>query len=161
MNANADQKKQVAEELILELLTYRKSLILAGRSTESHEQQLKDLITTLLWKHTEAHGKYDGCLYWSKQALLSRKKHGKVVTKKREDPEGALRHEHLFPRKQSIEKLFALDSPNMTMVQEILSVNIGVVVTVQEDHQLARDGVFEDPWKRYRDAGIEWEKVVG
>ena len=97
--------------------------------------------------------------HWSKMALLSLKEHVKVVTSTKKDPEDALRHEHLFPRKQTIEKLFTLNPPTIEKIQEILSVNIGVVVTVKEEKQLVKEGVFEDPWKRYRDAGIEWEEI--
>jgi len=34
--------------------------------------------------------------------------------------------------------------------------NIGVVVTVDEDERLERDGIDHDPWERYRRAGIKW-----
>lgn len=131
-----------------------------GRVPEHHEKCLKDLITTLLWKHTEASGKYDGCPYWSTKALASRGKHGKVVTSKREDRYGALRHEHLFPRNQMIEELFSIAAPNMKDVEEKLKHNIGVVVTVEEDEKLEKEGMFSDPWKRYRDAGIEWKEMT-
>ncbi|MDY6979930.1 MAG: hypothetical protein SV201_08620 [Pseudomonadota bacterium] len=155
MKYSPEQEEQSSADLILQLLRYRSKLISNGQSHNSYEKQFKGLITTLLWSHTEAYGKYKGCRYWSKGALESLDKHnGKVVTNKTIDPTHALRHEHLFPRKDTIDLLFELDSPTIDAVSNILELNIGVVVTVEEDSRLSKKGNREDVWKRYRDANI-------
>lgn len=154
------EEEQSSADLILQLLVYRKSLIEKQFINNSYEKQFKELITTLLWKHTEAYGKYVGCKYWSYGALESLKNHGnKVVTSKTIDPTHALRHEHLFPRKQTIELLLALDTPVLESVNDYLELNIGVVVTVEEDSRLSKTGNQDDPWQRYRDANIMWQEM--
>lgn len=155
-----EEEEQTSADLILQLLVYRKSLQKNQLINNSYEKQFKELITTLLWKHTEAYGKYKGCKYWSYGALESLEKHSdKVITSKSIDPDYALRHEHLFPRKQTIELLLALDVINKKTVQEILELNIGVVVTVSEDSRLSKHGNKNNPWQRYIDANIEWQEV--
>lgn len=154
------EEEQSSADLILQLLMYRKCLIADKIINNSYEKQLRELITTLLWKHTESYGKYIGCKYWSEGALESLKKHnGKVVTSKSVDPTHALRHEHIFPRKQTIELLLALGSPALDSVNKYLEHNIGVVVTVDEDSRLSKIGNPNDPWQRYRDANIKWRKM--
>jgi len=154
------EEEQTSADLILQLLLYRQSLISKKLSNNSYEKQFKELITTLLWKHTEAHGKYLGCKHWSDGALESLKKHNnKVITSKSIDPTHALRHEHLFPRKQSIELLLSLTSPTLESVDDLLKLNIGVVVTVEEDSRLSKIGNQNDPWQRYRDANITWQAL--
>ena len=40
--------------------------------------------------------------------------------------------------------------------------NIGVVVTVEEDRRINGAGDPEDPWNRYRSAGVQWvERKAG
>lgn len=159
MKYSPTEEECSSADLILQLLHYRKLLTERESFNDSYEKQFKTLITTLLWTHTEAYGKYKGCKYWSNGALKSLKKHdGKVVTSISIDPVYALRHEHLFPRKQTIELMLALDSPDAESVSHYLKNNIGVVVTVEEDSRLSKNGNFEDPWQRYRDANIEWQE---
>ena len=154
------EEEQASADLMLQLLLYRQTLIRRKLCNNSYEKQFKELITTLLWKHTEAHGKYLGCKHWSDSALESLKKHNnKVITSKSIDPIGALRHEHLFPRKQSVELLLSLVSPTLDSVNDLLKLNIGVVVTVEEHNRLSRDGNQNDPWQRYRDANITWTEL--
>lgn len=117
-------------------------LIIKQQSNLSYEKQFKELITTLLWTHTESHRKYIGCKYWSERALESLNKHGgKVVTSKTIDPTHALRHEHLYPRKQTIELLLTIEKPTLEAVKKLLENNIGVVVTVEEDARLSKVGI--------------------
>ena len=153
------EEEQTAADLILQLLAYRKSVSINGGSNNSYEQRFKDLIDVLLWKHTEAHGKYIGCKYWSTGALESLKIHNnKVVTSKRDDPVYALRHEHIYPKNETIQRLLGLETPTLDSINEILKLNIGVVVTVEEDFRLSKHGNLNDPWQRYRDANVEWHE---
>ena len=45
--------EKASADLILQILTGRQAL---ANRTVAHESQYKDLLTTLLWKHTEAYG---------------------------------------------------------------------------------------------------------
>jgi hypothetical protein len=160
MKYSPKEEEESSEDLIFQLLNYRKTLQDNQQINNSYEKQFKEIISTLLWKHTEAYGKYKGCKYWSLGAIESLKRHNnKVVTNKSVDPTHALRHEHLFPRKQTIELLLSLDDVNKNSIHNILKLNIGVVVTVEEDSRLSKLGNKENPWQRYIDAGIQWKEV--
>ena len=105
MKYSPQEEEQTSVDLILQLLKHRELLQENQLINNSYERQIKQLITTLLWKHAEAYGKYKGCRCWSHEALESLKKHNnEVVTNKTVDPTRALRHEHLFPRKQAIDE---------------------------------------------------------
>jgi len=155
-----NEKKHCCADLILQLLNYRRSLIDNQLLNECYEYSFRGLITRLLWFDSEAHGKYKGCRHWSKAAWKSYNKHGEPVTSKSKyGDDDALRHEHLFPRNDTIELLFKLDEPDLESVLDHLKRNIGVVVTVREDNRLAKKGNPEDPWQRYRNANIEWQEI--
>jgi hypothetical protein len=62
----------------------------------------------------------------------------------------------LFPRYETIKLLLDLDAPTAEAVSEYLALNIGVIVTVEEDALLSKHGDKNDPWQRYRDAGVKW-----
>ena len=154
------EEEESSANLILHLLLYRESLIESGLSNNSYEKQFRELIDVLLWKHTEAYGKYIGCKYWSDGALESLERHNnKVVTSKKVDPTHALRHEHIYPKKETIQRLLNIPQPEPNTVNEILKLNIGVIVTVEEDSRLSRKGNLDDPWQRYRDANITWQEM--
>lgn len=103
--------RQSAAELLALLVRDRRHRIDDGTISATHQRHFRELCSLLLWKHSEAFGKYRGCRYWSLGALASRKTHGGVVTNRARRGGEALRHEHLFPRKQLIDKLFSLDDP--------------------------------------------------
>ena len=154
------EEEETSAVLILHLLKYRNTLITNNQSNNSYEKQFKELIDTLLWKHTEAYGKYIGCKYWTDGALESLKKHNdKVVTNKKIDPTHALRHEHIFPKKETIQRLLNLTDITQETVNDMLKLNIGVIVTVEEDSRLSNNGNLSDPWQRYRDANITWRNM--
>jgi len=153
------EEEQTSADLTLQLLVYRKCVMNSGSSNNSYEQRFKDLIDVLLWKYTEAHGKYIGCKYWSAGALKSLQIYNnKIVTSNRVDPVYALRQEHIYPKNESIQRLLNLETPTIGLVNEILKLNIGVVVTVEENSRLSKHGNLNDPWQRYRDANVEWHE---
>lgn len=154
---NPEQERRSAAELLVVLLQERLRRIAQDALDHANKRHIKQLCSTLLWKHSEAFGKYDGCRHWSHGALESRRKHRKPVTNKVRHGSDALRHEHLFPRRQLVKKLFSLQDPSVLEVRAILDrLNIGVVVTVAEDERLPGEGVEADPWDRYRTASIRW-----
>lgn len=161
MAIKPDDKRQSAAGFITLLLRERQQRIERQCYTQANDQQLKELCSILLWMHSEACGKYQGCRYWSEGARQSFQRYGKVVTNKRIFGGEALRHEHLFPRNQLIKKLLSLDHPSLPEVKALLDrLNIGVVVTVEEDERLPSEGIDTDPWDRYRKAGVRWLDTI-
>ncbi len=107
------------------------------------------LLDNILWVWSEFDGKYDGCKWWSEQALRDRTD---------------LRHEHAVPRRYLIERLMNLGQPTLSEVSAMLSeLCVGVVVTRAEDARLTSTGLrkrMPEDWDgkdvldRYRAAGI-------
>jgi hypothetical protein len=154
----ADQERQSAAELMVPILIERRRRVNGGILTPANDRQLRALCSLLLWKFSEASGKYAGCRYWTVGALASKEKHGRVVTSKLRFGLDALRHEHLFPRQQQIAKLFEIQDPSPEGVRAHLDqLNIGVVVTEAEHNQLGNQGDEADPWDRFRKADIVWK----
>ena len=106
------------------------------------------------WVWTEFDGKYKGCRYWTKAAILAR-----AVDKK-----AKLKHEHIVPKKVVINALLELPDKNADSVYAIMDrFLIGVVVTPEEDAVLSgahsatmppeffdpTSPCFQDPWLRY------------
>lgn len=103
---------------------------------------------------TEFDGKYNGCRYWTKAALMAR-----MIDKR-----AALKHEHVVPKKVVVDMLVRLPQPDAESVFAIMDrFLIGVVVTPEEDAVLNCDHPstmppeffdpksphFHDPWLRY------------
>jgi hypothetical protein len=149
-----------ASELIVLLLQERLRRLEEGCYSNANDRHLRRLCSALLWQHSEAFGKYRGCQYWSHGAIDSFKRHDGVVTSKLLYGNDALIHEHLFPRGQLIEKLFALSEPTGFAVSELLTkLNTGVVITAGEDKTLSKEGTESDPWERYRNANIQYRTM--
>lgn len=107
------------------------------------------LLDNILWVWSEFDGKYQGCRWWSENALLQQTE---------------LRHEHAVPRRVLIERLMGLRLPTGGEISSVLSeLCVGVVVTRAEDARLTSVGLrkrMPDDWDgkdalaRYRAAGI-------
>lgn len=113
------------------------------------------VLSEVMWVWTEFCGKYRGCRYWSKTALM---------VYQRDRNKAKLKHEHVVPKKVVIEMLFALDQPTPENVRSILDTFlIGVVLTPEEDAVLnvefgskmppefydPSSPDFHNPWLRY------------
>ena len=114
----------------------------------------------IAWVWTEYHGKYKGCPYWTKMALMQSQL----------NPKAALRHEHAVPKSVVIKMLFDLQEPTEQRVREICErFLIGVVVTREEDDVLNMEfgrsmppefsdtasPSYLDAWLRYKKYNIE------
>lgn len=155
-----EAERDSAAHLCHELLFIRLKLIAGNRYTASTDRHLRELVGITMWKHSEAYGKYTGCPYWTEGALKALKRYGKPPTRKDSPTEG-LQHEHLVPRKQLTSHLFSLKQPTVQIVRSILhEKNIGVVVTISEHQRLPESGNIDDPWSRYRKAGLSWKSVT-
>ena len=92
----------------------------------------KELLSVCIWKITEADGKLN-VRYWSEGAISAAKKE--------------LRHEHVFERRELVERLLAGESTDT-----VVSDAIACIVTKQEHNQLGAS--VKSGWERYLDAGI-------
>lgn len=105
------------------------------------QPHLRELLSILIWKWTEAHGKYRGCRFWTPRAL--------------EAPQG-LCHEHVVPRKLLVEALVAAGPESAEEILETMAV--ACVVTHAEHSQLpdvSWEELLANPWARYDAAGVE------
>ncbi len=106
------------------------------------------------WVWTEFDGKYEGCRYWTKMAMLARAA----------DKKAKLIHEHVVPKKVVINILMDLREPTSEEVYSILDRFLtGVVVTPEEDgllncdHRASMPPEFFDPDSpQYQDAWLRY-----
>lgn len=153
---NAERERFAAAELCTMLLCHHQALDRERRSDPAYRRQLMKLIDTTLWHFSEAAGKIHGCRYWSTGALRSYEKHKKIV-RKQDSPSEMLQHEHLTPKSVMIRYLLSLSNPTVEQVRRVLDeYNIGVVITKEEHGRLSATATPDDPWNRYRQAGVEW-----
>jgi hypothetical protein len=99
------------------------------------ERHKRDIISGLLWKITEARGKYT-TRYRSRASTEDGAK---------------LRHDHVFTRKNITDRIIA----EPQRAREILRDAIACVVTVDEHKRLSKLGEAMRGWDRYREVGIE------
>ncbi len=108
------------------------------------EAMKKKFLSNCLWQVTQAEGKGKYELRYKTKAALKAIKEGR---------RNELRHEHVYPRKQMVQRL--IDSPEK--VDEIVKEAVGCVVT-QDEHailsQIDRDFSGLEGCERYQEAGI-------
>jgi len=107
------------------------------RNSKILPKRKNELISTMLWKITEAKGKYR-LRFRSADALTCKQAN-------------QLRHEHVFTRKQLTHEL--LRHPRA--VKGILTKCLACVVTRAEHTRLNRVASAVQGWARYRKAGIK------
>ncbi len=160
MAKNPEAERQSVVELITLLLQERERRLNNNSYSKENDSHIKNVLShCLLWKYTEAEGhKYKKCRYWSEGAIKSFERYGD--TSKRVCGSDALQHEHVFPLKQLINKLFLVNTPTEVKVSELLSkLNIAVIVTINEHGLLHKiEGDENNPWMRYEKAGIKVKK---
>lgn len=152
-------KEQLADDVYNVLLS--DNLSIGAKHAVIHE-------VTWLW--TEFDGKYNGCPYWSKNALVYLDKPGKEKAK-------LLRHDHVIPRNLIIKRLLYGQKMSRDELFDFLHQNLlGCVVLKEEDTYLNDIGYqrvmpsgweFGDSvWGRYIEADIagfemHWDKRKG
>lgn len=92
----------------------------------------KELLSTCIWKITEADGKYN-LYFWSEGAISAHHKD--------------LRHEHIFERKELISRLLSGEDAEL-VVQD------AIACLVTKDEHIALTASKKSGWKRYKDCGI-------
>ncbi len=142
-------------------------------STFRHDKSEHGAKRYLWWQHHPAGGrwKYLGRPHWSvsaynsfRQQYLGLPEHERIsmgapsekaVPYQRHQGKLGIMHEHVVPQKVLLDWL--LQGPNS--VAEILSCNIGAVITREEDQRLHDKSTHpcrSDPWQRYRGTGIQF-----
>lgn len=125
----AGKRRESVARLVKILLSSREPAILTTH--------LRELLTVLLWKLTEADTAKYRTRYQSTEAL--------------KNPDSKLHHEHVYQRAKMIDALLK-GQPHE--VDGILDLAVGCTITRPEAGRLSR---FEEDygWERYRKAGIE------
>ena len=126
----ADERRESAGHLVKVLLGNRGPKVLAS--------QLRELLTILLWKLTEAASSKYKTRYQSRAALDR-------------SPGNNLHHEHVYQRLKMIDALLEA-APDQ--IDETLALAVGCTVTQEKASRLLLFDT-EYGWERYRKAGIE------
>lgn len=152
---SAEDIEASAIDWSVSLLTRYQELVQEGEFTESHRRHLRDLLSSVVWYWGgKGRHKFLGVGVWSKAALDSYQRHGRVVTSK--GANDSLAHEHVVPRRAVVNALLDLSDVTPESVRGLLTeLAIVAVVTVAE-HDRLDDQIVDraDPWKRYRVANI-------
>lgn len=106
-----------------------------GMGNDVLEEHKKVLISRMIWKITEAHGKYN-TRYCSEKALKASK--------------DDRRHDHVWTRKLMVERI--LEDPGV--LEHEVQLAIGCIVTKAEHSNLTEFDKMCDGWERYKMAGI-------
>ena len=94
----------------------------------------REILGRCIWKYSEAFGKFKGCPFWSVKAyklFFTQKSSSSSILGK------ILRHEHTFPQRLLIEKLWSLKSPTKDSVRKLYDkYAVATVVTKEENDKL-------------------------
>jgi hypothetical protein len=128
--------------------------------------QKRDLVYELIWKTTEATGKYTGCQFWSVRAkalfdqhadwpisLKTAKAIEKTLSLKTRNKSDRLTHEHVYPIKD-LKLLLSKIDPTPKEISQLFETHCLGCVVVEEEHD-REAGTYENPWTRYKLAGIQ------
>lgn len=138
----------------------------------------RTLAYELIWKWTEATGKYVGCPFWSKDAKalfdaevssaggwpiqpILAKKIAKKLSEKGSNgakclPKPKLTHEHVYPIKDMKQLLYWNTKRTIEEIRGLFDrYCVGCVVLESEHDQLSADGDDANHWIRYSKAGIK------
>lgn len=94
----------------------------------------RELLGRSIWKYSEAFGKFKGCPFWSEKAY-------KLFITNNSSSVGKLgkylRHEHTYPQRLLIEKLWKIKKPNKKIVRELYDkFAVATVITKEENDKL-------------------------
>jgi len=137
---------------------------LALKSSLSRRAQVA-VLNNVCWEWTEYDGKYEGCRWWTRDAIDA---FNSKFDKPKRIRVKSLRHEHVVPRRVVIELLFGLPTQAPEAVLEVLQKFLQVVVVTEKQEAKLRDAdskdkldnkmpqefyepgpSFHEPWLRY------------
>ena len=126
----------------------------------------RDLAKELIWKSTEATGKYSGCPFWSVKAkalfdqhacwplsVRSAKSIGRVLCDTARDKAARLTHEHVYPIRDLKLRLIEI-GPSEEEISRLFETHALACVVIEEEHD-REEGTHNNPWGRYKRAGIQ------
>ena len=94
----------------------------------------REILGRCIWKYSEAFGKFKGCPFWSIEAYnfyINQKSKSTALIAKN------LRHEHTFPQKLLVKKMWNLKTPSKKIIRELYDeYAIATVVTKEENLKL-------------------------
>ncbi len=132
----------------------------------------RSILRELVWKWTEATGKYTGCQFWSLKAkeLFDAEVEeeggwpitprvasclGDDLSKRSRQKHLKLTHEHVYPIADMIKWLGTKRALTPEEVRKHLDCHgVGCVVLEAEHREIKGRGTDGNPWHRYRTAGI-------
>jgi hypothetical protein len=114
--------------------------LLANENPEILHDHLRELLSVLLWKITEAESYHKHESRFQSQEALNC---DKSKTK--------LRHDHVYPRSKMLSEL---ENTGPDKIDSILERAVGCTVTKEEHSRLSKLDNEYDGWARYEKAGI-------
>ncbi|REH36100.1 hypothetical protein DFR26_2144 [Paraperlucidibaca baekdonensis] len=151
--SRAERIRLITSEMTSQLLEHLSKF----KETTDGRRIFKELLSTMLWKFSEADGAKHGNKRWTRDALDCYAKD--KLTKN-------LIHEHTIPRKVLIEELMSLEAIDQISIHEFLSkFCFATVVTKEEDDLLRKAGLNskmptdwsfgdDDVMARYKEANL-------
>jgi len=130
------RKKKVSDREFLSA-QYLVGVLLNSDAGKYEINHMRELLSTLIWKITEANGKYN--LRFISEAAL------------KENSKKYLIHEHVYKRGKLVSEL--LDNPEK--YETILSNTIACLVTKTDHEKLSKIDEKLNGWDRYMAAGIK------
>ena len=158
------EREATISELAANLLVQRRGLERDSRLTKEWESLFRYTLKYLVWRFTEARGKYQGCPFWSVDAAAEANRRGNVTDDK---GKALFRHEHVVPNSEVQTQLLQVSQPTSAEVHGVLGqYAVSAVVTQPEDRLLTAaglrsamlDGAANNPWARYATASIRMDQ---
>lgn len=140
-----------------------------------HLPERRHLANELIWKWTEATGKYVGCQFWSENAkalfdsevqstngwpiterlakTIEKRLSAKSTDGKSRPSNARLTHEHVYPIKDMKTLLRSKDQPSLNDIRDLFDRQCQSCVVLESEHDRLR-GDDANPWVRYASAGI-------
>jgi hypothetical protein len=138
----------------------------------------RTLAYELIWKWTEATGKYVGCPFWSENAKalfdtevlsaggwpiqpalakkIAKRLSEKGANEEKSVPKAKLTHEHVYPIKDMKRRLYSYAERSIEEIRGLFDrYCVGCVVLESEHNQLSVEGDDTNHWVRYAEAGIK------
>jgi hypothetical protein len=112
----------------------------------------RSVLNSCLWFITEIGGKYTGPRYWSEGVKMLVDHHGSIENVIRDRV--PIRHEHVYPRKELIDKMMK----DPACVEKVLREQAIACIVTHDEHRRLRN--TRQGFERYRAANIRvWDRV--
>tara|TARA_Y100000389_G_C17346284_1_gene456010 strand:+ start:154 stop:756 length:603 start_codon:yes stop_codon:yes gene_type:complete len=163
LGSNPNDWIEATVDIAVNILNHRlKTLSLfSDEGRKVNDLITRELLGRSIWKYSEAYGKFKGCPFWSVKAynLFFKQKSSSVGVLGK-----YLRHEHTFPQRLLIEKMWSLKDPTKKNIRELYDkFAVAAVVTKDENDKLNSKDVGlrvstideNNIWLRYNNSKIK------